>query len=72
MQIDNKTFKNFTPIELAGILGGLANIEYSARGDAAKRPFEYKNTYKNRAAPDGYRSKMPSEQPAACQILLTS
>lgn len=41
--ISNRSFENLTPIQLAGVLGGLANIEYNTRGDAINRPFELKN-----------------------------
>lgn len=41
--ISNKTFAELSPVQLAGVLGGLANIEYNTRGDAINRPFELKN-----------------------------
>lgn len=38
--ISNKMLKDLSPVQLAGILGGLANIEYNTRGDDINRPFE--------------------------------
>ena len=38
--ISNKTFENLTPVELAGIAGGLANIEYNTRDELPDKPFE--------------------------------
>lgn len=38
--VNDRIFENLTPVELAGIAGGLANIEYNTRGELPSKPFE--------------------------------
>ena len=38
--ISGKVFENLTPVEMSGIVGGLANIEYNTRGELPEKPFE--------------------------------
>ena len=42
--IDKKTLANLNPIQIAGIIGGLANIEYNTRGEFPQKPFELTKT----------------------------
>ena len=37
--LTDKNIVNLTPVELAGLVGGLANIEYDTKGDFPKKPF---------------------------------
>lgn len=46
--ITNKTLEGLSARQIAGIIGGLANIEYSTKGDFPQKPFEgVNNTMKN-------------------------
>ncbi len=40
--IDNKTLAKLTPIQLVGVIGGLANIEYNTKGEFPQKPFSMK------------------------------
>lgn len=37
--IDNKELRNLDAMQIAGIIGGLANIEYSTKGEFPEKPF---------------------------------
>ncbi len=41
--ITNKTLEGLSARQIAGIIGGLANIEYSTKGEFPQKPFEMKN-----------------------------
>lgn len=41
--ITNKTLEGLSARQIAGIIGGLANIEYSTKGEYPQKPFEMKN-----------------------------
>ncbi len=40
--VANKALAGLNPYQLAGIIGGLANIEYSTKGEFPQKPFELK------------------------------
>lgn len=40
--VANKALSGLNPYQLAGIIGGLANIEYSTKGEFPQKPFELK------------------------------
>ena len=42
--IDNKTLAELNPIQIAGVISGLANIEYNTKGDIPLKPFKLTNT----------------------------
>lgn len=41
--VSDKIFEGLSPRQIAGIIGGLANIEYSTKGEYPQKPFEMKN-----------------------------
>lgn len=41
--ITNRTLEGLSPRQIAGIIGGLANIEYSTKNEFPQKPFEMKN-----------------------------
>lgn len=41
--IHNKVLEKLNPAQIAGVIGGLANIEYDTRGEFPQKPFELKS-----------------------------
>ena len=41
--VTDRIFEGLSPRQIAGIIGGLANIEYSTKGEFPQKPFEMKN-----------------------------